>query len=68
MKKRKAEKTRKQKKHAAGWDGVLSWEGKSVCVCVCVCVCVHMCACVRVRVCTRSYRCVGGRSRGRKVA
>ena len=47
MKKRKAEKTRKQKKHAAGWDGVLSWEGKSVCVSMSVCVC--MCVCVRTR-------------------
>lgn len=51
MKKRKAEKTRKQKKHAAGWDGVLSWEGKTMSararmgvrayVRMCVCPCVH---------------------------
>ena len=34
MNKKKTQKVRKQKQHTAGWDGVLSWKGKSVSMCV----------------------------------
>lgn len=33
MNKKKTQ-VRKQKQHTAGWDGVLSWKGKSVSMCV----------------------------------
>ena len=53
-----------------GWSPLL---GGKECVCEYECVCVYVCVCAHARmgvhacVCTRSHRCVGGRSRGRKV-